>query len=246
MFDDTFMSAVFDGQIEETQFLIRVILNRDDIDVIESKAQFFISNTYGHGVRLDIRAQDKEGRVFHFEVERNKERASAQRARFTGALVDIQLLKRNQDFKEIPDRYTIFITEEDRFGAGLPIYHAENKVAELGDAPLGDGSHIIYVNGTYRNTETPIGQLIHDFSCKDPNDIMNKVLRDRVSFLKNTEGGRDRVCQIMEKRIDEEKIELAKRALETGKYTPEEVSFLYELPIAFVEELARKEPAVFA
>ncbi len=127
----------------------------------------------------------------------------------------------------------------------LTIYHAENKVAELGDAPLGDGSHIIYVNGTYRNTETSIGQLIHDFSCKDPNDIMNKVLRDRVSFLKNTEGGRDRVCQIMEKRIDEEKIELAKRALETGKYTPEEVSFLYELPIAFVEELARKEPAVF-
>lgn len=26
MFDDTFMSAVFDGKTEETQFLIRVIL----------------------------------------------------------------------------------------------------------------------------------------------------------------------------------------------------------------------------
>ncbi len=50
----------------------------------------------------------------------------------------------------------------------------------------------------------------------------------------------------MEKRIDIEKIELAKRALETGKYTPDEISFLYELPIAFVEELARKEPVVFA
>ena len=32
MFDDTFMSAVFDGKTEETQFLIRVILNRDDIN----------------------------------------------------------------------------------------------------------------------------------------------------------------------------------------------------------------------
>ena len=31
MFDDTFMSAVFDGKIEETQFLIRVILGRNDI-----------------------------------------------------------------------------------------------------------------------------------------------------------------------------------------------------------------------
>jgi len=33
MFDDTFMSAVFDGKIEETQFLIRVILERNDITV---------------------------------------------------------------------------------------------------------------------------------------------------------------------------------------------------------------------
>lgn len=31
MFDDTFMSAVFDGKKEETEFLIRVILDRDDI-----------------------------------------------------------------------------------------------------------------------------------------------------------------------------------------------------------------------
>ena len=54
------------------------------------------------------------------------------------------------------------------------------------------------------------------------------------------------MCKIMEKRIDEEKIELAKRALETGKYTADEVAFLYELPIAFVEELAREKTAVFA
>jgi len=38
MFDDTFMSAVFDGKTEETQFLIQVILNRDDITVAESRA----------------------------------------------------------------------------------------------------------------------------------------------------------------------------------------------------------------
>ena len=49
MFDDTFMSAVFDGKTEETEFLIRVILNREDIKVYDSKAQFFMSNIYGRG-----------------------------------------------------------------------------------------------------------------------------------------------------------------------------------------------------
>ena len=131
MFDDTFMSAVFDGKKEETEFLINVILERNDIVVKESKAQFFMSNIYGRGVRLDIQALDLKGNAYHFEVERSKGRASVQRARFTGAMVDSRLLRKGQDFKEIPERYTIFITEEDFFEAGLPLYHAENKVAEL-------------------------------------------------------------------------------------------------------------------
>jgi len=59
MFDDTFMSAVFDGKTEETEFLIRVILNREDIKVYDSKAQFFMSNIYGRGLRLDILARDE-------------------------------------------------------------------------------------------------------------------------------------------------------------------------------------------
>ena len=242
MFDDTFMSAVFDGKIDETQFLISVILARDDITVIESKAQFFISNIYGHGLRLDIFARDEEGHAYHLEVERSKIRASAKRARFTGAMVDARLLQRGQDIKEIPDRYTIFITEEDAFDEGLPIYHAENTILELKNRPLGDGSQIIYVNGEYRNTDTPIGQLMHDFSCKRAEDIISPILRERVRVLKETEGGRQEVCQIMENRINEEKIELAKDAIKKGSLTLEQIADVLKLPLAFVQELAKNTP----
>ena len=246
MFDDTFMSAVFDGKTEETQFLIRVILNRDDITVAESRAQFFISNVYGRGLRLDIMAKDQEGHAFHFEVERSKERATVKRARFTGAMVDSRLLKRGREIKEIPDRYTIFITEEDMFGEGLPLYHAEYTVAELNNKPLGDGSQIIYVNGQYRDTDTPIGRLMHDFDCKKADDIMNTILRNRVKVLKETEGGRQEVCEIMENRINEEKIELAKDAIKKGDLTPEQIASVLKLPLAFVQELARATVPVYA
>ena len=239
MFDDTFMSAVFDGKTEETEFLIRVILQRDDIVVEKSKAQFFISNIYGRGVRLDILASDKHGNAYHFEVERSKERASVQRARFTGALVDTRLLKKGQKTKELPPRYTIFITEEDVFGAGIPLYHAENTIMELDNRPLGDGGYVIYVNGAYRNTETPIGKLMHDFACKNPDDILNPILKNRVRILKETEGGREEVCQIMENRINEEKIELAKEAIAKGELTLEQISTVLKLPLAFVQELAK-------
>lgn len=233
------MSAVFDGKIEETQFLIRVIMGRNDITVVDSRAQFFISNIYGRGLRLDILARDQEGYAYHFEVERSKERANVKRARFTGAMVDSRLLKKGQDVRKIPNRYTIFITEEDVFGKGFPLYHAEYKIAELENRPLGDGTQIIYVNGQYRNTKTPIGKLMHDFACKKADDIMSPILRERVRVLKETEGGRQEVCQIMENRINEEKIELAKDAIKKGDLSLDQIACVLKLPLAFVEELAK-------
>ena len=49
MFDDTLMNAVFDSRIEETQVLIQIILGRDDIRVISTKAQEEFINVYGRG-----------------------------------------------------------------------------------------------------------------------------------------------------------------------------------------------------
>lgn len=139
----------------------------------------------------------------------------------------------------MPDRYTIIITEADTFGRGIPSYHAENKITELENSPLGDGGNIIYVNGQYRNVETQIGQLMHDFSCVDASEIINPLLRERVHYLKETEGGREEMCQIMENRINEEKIELAKKAIARGKLSLEEIAETLSLPLAFVQELAR-------
>ena len=189
MMDDTFFAATFDGRIEETQVLIRTILGRDDIIVTESKAEDFVPNPRGHGVRLDVLARDEEGNAYNFEVQRSKAGASPKRARYTGSMVGSKLLKKGKDYKNLHERYTIFITETDYFGKMEPVYHAQNTIKELDNAPLGDGSYILYVNGKYRNTETPIGQLMHDFSCKNPSDIINPVLRERVGYLKG-----ERVC----------------------------------------------------
>ncbi len=243
MFDDTFMSAVFDGQIAETELLLRVVLGNDKIQVDSSEAQFYISNIYGHEVKLDILARDHNGKAYNVEVQRVLSGASVQRARFNGAMVDVTLLKKGEPHQNLPDRYTIFITEDDMFGKGLPAYHACNSIEELDNAPLGDGGYIVYVNGQYRNTETPIGQLMHDFFCVNADDIISPLLKERVKYLKETEGGRNKMCQIMENRINEEKIEQAKRAIASGKYSLEAIADIVGLPLPFVEELARAKSA---
>lgn len=97
------------------------------------------------------------------------------------------------------------------------------------------------MNGQYRNTDTPIGKLMHDFACKKAEDILNPILRDRVRELKETEGGREEVCKIMEDRITEEKIEMAKEEIRIGELSLEQISRAFHLPLPVIEELARAQ-----
>ena len=255
MFDDTLMNAVFDSRISETEVLIQIILDRDDIKVTSTKTQEEFINVYGRMVTLDIVARDADNKLYNIEVQRDKYKAPPQRARFHAAVTDITLLKDRQPFKEMPERYTIFITEEDKFNRGLPVYHVENKIAELNDEPFCDGGHIIYVNGGYRNLATPIGQLMHDFACTQAKDILNPVLRERVRYLKESEGGTIEMCELVEEYAEKKakryaaeremqvKLKNAKNFIETTNLSLEDIARCVELPLATVEELAQGRPA---
>ncbi len=242
MIDDTFFAAVFDGQLEETGVLIRTILARDDISVVESKAQNFISNPRGREVKLDVLARDGEGNAYNIEVQRARAGATPKRARYTGAMVDTTLLEKGGDYETIPDRYTIFITEKDYYGKMEPVYHAQNRIEELDYAPLDDGSFILYVNGEYRNLKTPIGRLMHDFSCSNSSGIINPILKKRIQYLKGEEGEHGSMCKLMDDLINDvvtdKMIETAKKLIVNGRDSLSEISEATNLPLSTVEELA--------
>ncbi len=70
------------------------------------------------------------------------------------AKLDATTLVKSEDYDKLQESYVIFITENDVMGANLPVYHADRIVSETGK-PLGDGTHIIYVNGiilVFKNT----------------------------------------------------------------------------------------------
>ena len=135
------------------------------------------------------------------------------------------------------------------------MYHVENKIAELNDEPFCDGGQIIYVNGGYRNLATPIGQLMHDFACTQAKDILNPVLRERVRYLKESEGGTIEMCELVEEYAEKKakryaaeremqvKLKSAKNLLENTNLSLEEIAKYVELPLAAVEELAHGRPA---
>ena len=65
----------------------------------------------------------------------------------------------------------------------MPIYHVARVIQESGKL-FGDGSHIIYVNGSYKNDDDSIGKLMHDFRCISADDIFYQELEKPVRHFK--------------------------------------------------------------
>lgn len=242
LFDDDLMSMVFDANIEATELLLRIILKKDDIKVLRVIGQKELENPIvsGRNIRLDIYAQDSTEKYYDIEVQRSNEGAHVRRARFHSSMLDVRMLKEGQKFKEIFDSYVIFITENDFVGDGLPLYHVRRMYEET-NKTFDDGSHIIYVNGSYKGDD-PIGKLIHDFGCKNAKDIYYQELAKGVKHFKE-EGGRSVMCQAVEeyanKKAEEEKNVIAVKMIKAGKYALEEIANLTGLTLAEVQKLQK-------
>ena len=219
LLDDDLMSLVFDKNIEATELLLNILLQRTDLKVLEAVAQREYKNPMagGRSIKIDIYAKDVDDKVYDIEVQRTDQGADFHRARFHSSMIDTKMLKEKLDFKEIHDSYVIFITENDVVGAGLSLYHVDRVIKETG-ADFGDGSHIIYVNGSYKDDDDPIGKLMHDFRCTSSEDMYYPLLAKQVRHFKETEGGRKSVCkaveELVEKRAEERAYELVEKLVE--------------------------------
>lgn len=79
----------------------------------------------------------------------------------------------------------------------LPLYHVERIIQETKER-FEDGSHIIYVNGSYKNDDDPVGKLMHDFRCTSSIDMFYDELKNTVKYFKETEGERRQMRKAME------------------------------------------------
>ena len=197
LFDDDLMSRVFDKNIEATELLLRIILERK-IKVISVIGQEEMKSAAvgGRNITLDVHALDENGEKMDIEVQGNSEGAHIRRARYHSSVLDSRMLKEGQEFKEIKDSYVIFIYKRDKFQEGLPLYHIDRYVRETGKL-FEDGSHIIYVNGNYKGDDE-IGYLMQDFHQTDPDKMHYKELSQGVRHFKEVEEGRDTMCEAVQ------------------------------------------------
>ncbi len=259
LLDDDFLTKCFEGDPKYIQLVLRIVLEMPDIVVTDVRTQVFVENLLKRSVRLDIVATDSAGRKINVEIQRSDKGAGRKRARYNSSMMDANLLRKSENFDKLPETYVIFITEHDVIGKGKPLYHIGRYIFDTGES-FNDGSHILYVNGEYRD-ETPIGKLMHDFSCTDPEKMYYDELAERVRFFKESKEGVAIMCKAIEdmriaswkegkkegekkgkkEGIKEEKKLTVLRMLEAGKYALEEVSTISGLSLDEVKKLQTEQ-----
>ncbi len=245
LLDDDFLTKCFEGDTASIELVLRIVLEKPDLKVLDIRTQVFVDNLLNRSVRLDILATDSTGAKLNVEVQRSDKGAGRKRARYNSSMMDANLLKKGEDFYKLPETWVIFITENDVMGKGLPLYPIERCFLGTGER-FEDGSHILYVNGAYRG-DTPIGKLMHDFSCTDAADMYYGTLADRVRFFKESKEGIEIMCRAMEdmrnQTLKEGAINSAKRMLADGILTLEKIAEYAGLPLDEVKKLKAERTA---
>ena len=119
--DDFFMRQCLQDNIPAVQLILRIIMGKPDLVVEQLEIQRDATGLTGRSVCFDVWARDGDA-VYNIEIERTNERATARRARYHSGMLDSGLLKSGEEFAGLVESYVIFITENDIFGKGLPLY----------------------------------------------------------------------------------------------------------------------------
>ena len=267
LMDDTFMTLFFENNPKAVEFVLSIILDRNDLHVLTVETQKKMKSplSKGRDIYLDVYAEDSQGKHYDIEIQNANSGASPQRARVYSSHLDSKMLMASEDFTEIKESYVIFITKNDVLKKGCPVYHVNRHIEELDYMDFNDGNHIIYVNGSFSDDSTPIGRLMKDFGCSRAADMHYDILKKGMSHFKDNEKGLETVSDKLEtyckkreavgieegikKGIKEgikegsatAKRENAKRMIASGKLTMEEVASFSDLSLSEVIELANKK-----
>ena len=111
LLDDNFMTQCFSGETAGIELVLRIILEKPDLKVVDVSTQVFVGNLLNRSVRLDVVATDNLNAKYDIEIQRAAKGAGSKRARYNSSMLDAKLLQKSDDFNKLPESYVIFMIQ---------------------------------------------------------------------------------------------------------------------------------------
>ena len=203
-------------------------------------------------VRLDIYVEDGNETVYNIEMQTADKGDLPQRTRYYQGMIDLNILEKGNNYKDLKRSFVIFVCTFDLFGEGRHIYTFENRCIQNTELALGDDTTKIILNtkGTMDDVTPEMKRLLDFIDGKEPEDDYTRELVEAVQAVRKNEKWRlDYMTLQMhyqekfEEGIEHEKEKTVSRLIELGKFSLEEIATITELPVERVKEIANMQLA---
>ena len=214
--DDQFFQKIAEDT-EVCEELLRILLDKPDLEIIEAHTQRKLPNLQARAVILDALCKDAAGNLFNIEVQKDDKKRDhskaeeyQKRVRFNLASMDTAFAQKGSEFHNLPDLYAVFISQIDPFGEHHAAYNETRSLAET-QTTVYNGINEIYVN-TAAKDGTLIAELMQYFENSNGINPKFEKLSYRVEQFKNDETEVTTMASVFDEYAEERMAEQAKNA----------------------------------
>ena len=236
--DDT----LFQKMAEDIGFCEEVISTILEQKVIVKKVtpQNSIKNLQGRSVILDALCVLENGKDCNIEVQKADDDNHVKRVRYNTSCITANITDPGSKFEEVPNVIGIYISKFDMFKSGKTVYHIDRVIRETGKIQ-DNGLQEIYVNAKI-DDGTDVAKLMRIFKEEMLYDFEKfpKVSKRKKQF-KESEGGKQEVCDLVENYEKQRAEEAAEKAARETARNFFENGVSYEVVRASIATLSDEE-----
>ena len=205
-------------------------------------------------IRMDVYAKDADGlKVYNIEMQTADTKELPERSRYYQGVIDVDLLKSGQKYKDLKTSYIIFICVDDIFKKGLAKYTFENLCLEDKETKLGDRTQKLFFIS--QNCDKLLNAEQRAFMSMVTSNKSSNAFTDKINALvadakRNTQWRKQFMdwerekTYIREDAIEEgaqrKALEAATNLLKMNVLTPEQIAQAQGLSLEQVLELQKE------
>ena len=207
--DDFMFCKVLTHNLNLCKGLLEIILEKKIRKVELPEAQKDIKITYdGKGIRLDVYVEDKDNTVYDIEMQATDTKNLPKRSRYYQGMIDLNLISKGEDYKQLKKSYIIFLCKFDPFEENLCCYTFENVCLQRKELKLEDESVKIFVNpnGNREGISEEQRELFRYLIEEKAEGVFTRELKREVETAKKQEEWRvEYMTLLMRDRENQEK-----------------------------------------
>ena len=141
------------------------------------------------GIRLDVYVEDENNTVYDLEIQTTRKKNLPKRTRYYQGIIDLNIIRRGEDYDKLKKSFIIFICTYDPFGKGRYIYTFDQTAREDRSVLLDDEAIKIVLNtkGTIGDISDDLKETLRYMDGHMPATEYTKELDSAVEAVKTSE-----------------------------------------------------------